>query len=77
MREYGIYIHVPFCRCKCRYCDFYSRPPAPGEMDRFVEAISHEATMRTSRGKAATVYFGGGTPSFIGARRLSQMITGK
>ncbi len=71
----GIYIHVPFCRSKCRYCDFCSHPPLPGEMDRYAAALQAEIRLRASDQPARTVYFGGGTPSFLGATRLCGLLT--
>jgi len=72
----GLYVHVPFCRSKCRYCDFCSRPPAPGEMDRFLRAIESEILLRACDRPARTLYFGGGTPSFLGIARLGGMLRG-
>ncbi|MFW6159032.1 MAG: coproporphyrinogen-III oxidase family protein [Planctomycetota bacterium] len=43
---FGVYVHVPFCRRKCRYCDFYSRPPGEGELDRYVDALIREGELR-------------------------------
>jgi len=66
----GVYVHVPFCRSKCRYCDFSSHVPAAGEMDRYANALATEIELRAIPRPVATVYFGGGTPSFFGADRL-------
>ena len=64
-KSLGIYVHVPFCRSKCEYCDFYSIPGArSGElMDKYLAAVL--AHIRESAPSAAgyevdTVYFGGG-----------------
>lgn len=74
-RPIGLYLHVPFCRRKCRYCDFYSRPPVGEEMDRFVDAVAREAAMQAPDGASvSTVYFGGGTPSMLGADRLGRLL---
>ena len=69
-----MYVHVPFCRRKCRYCDFYSRPPKADELDRFVDAVAGEASARPCVGRVETVYLGGGTPSLLGARRLTKIL---
>lgn len=72
----GIYIHIPFCDAKCPYCDFYSKIPTEGIIDRYVKKIiddMHEFQKKTSA-QADTLYIGGGTPSLIGAKRLSQII---
>ncbi len=70
----GIYVHVPFCDGKCPYCDFYSLAGSEELMDRYVEAVGRELS-RWDRGlRADTVYFGGGTPSLLGARRLAALL---
>ena len=69
----GFYIHVPFCHGKCPYCDFYSRPDSPRKMDAYVSAVTAALAPwreRLAGRELATVYFGGGTPSLLGARRL-------
>jgi oxygen-independent coproporphyrinogen-3 oxidase len=72
----GLYVHVPFCRSKCRYCDFCSHPPAAGEMDRFVRALETEIRLRAGDRPARTLYVGGGTPSFLGIARLRAILDG-
>ena len=58
----GLYIHVPFCAGKCPYCDFYSRPAAPGGMESYIRQA--RAQMKSWAGAPFdTVYFGGGTPN--------------
>lgn len=79
---FGLYIHVPFCAAKCPYCDFYS--VVGGErMDAYCAAVTDELTTLRRAGayaeglrdrKIATVYFGGGTPSLLGADRLSALL---
>ena len=72
-RHIGIYIHIPFCSSKCDYCDFYSLAGAESQMDRYLTAlIAHieESAARLEPYYIDTVYFGGGTPSLFGARRL-------
>lgn len=61
----GIYIHVPFCKTRCIYCDFYSTTHSELK-NRYVEALCSELKMRQEylKGeKVETIYFGGGTPS--------------
>ena len=75
----GLYVHVPFCRAKCGYCDFASAPGAPEEIDRYLDALAAEAAGRASlKGSFSTLYAGGGTPSVLSAgqlRRLLDIIT--
>ena len=71
----GIYIHVPFCKQKCIYCDFYSLPHREGEMDACVSALRSQLAEADFSGyEADTVYFGGGTPSLLGPRRLMALL---
>ena len=74
----GIYVHIPFCRSKCEYCDFYSIPGARNKdlMERYLDAtVAHirETAPAAPGYEVDTVYFGGGTPSFFGARGLSRL----
>lgn len=63
----GIYIHVPYCKGKCLYCDFFSGGARIAEWDRFVDAILNELTIRREEipENVDTIYIGGGTPSLI------------
>lgn len=73
----GLYIHIPFCKSKCIYCDFYSLPDAEERMDRYTAALCRqlaEIAPRTTAHKADTIYFGGGTPSWLGEKRLRQIL---
>lgn len=70
----GLYVHVPFCGAKCRYCDFCSGTPAPGEMDGYLRALKTEIRLRVNKSPVRTVYVGGGTPSFFGGARLGELL---
>ena len=74
----GIYIHIPFCRSKCEYCDFYSLPQADEEtMDRYLKALCahiRESGPQAPAYRVDTVYFGGGTPTYFGSDRLSAVL---
>ena len=75
----GIYIHIPFCRSKCQYCDFYSITTKDSRLqDGFLDAVcAHikEAGMLAPNYLVDTVYFGGGTPSFFGADGMATILT--
>ena len=75
----GIYIHVPFCRSKCQYCDFYSLSTKDDKlMDGYIGAICahiREAGALAPGYKVDTIYFGGGTPSFFGADGMATILT--
>ena len=73
----GLYIHIPFCKSKCVYCDFYSLPNAEREMNRYTAAVCRHLTETAPQAAAHladTVYFGGGTPSYLGPRRLQKIL---
>ena len=73
----GLYIHIPFCKSKCIYCDFYSLPNAEEQMDRYTAALCRqlaEIAPQTTAHKVDTIYFGGGTPSWLGEKRLRQIL---
>ena len=74
----GIYIHVPFCRSKCIYCDFYSLANKDDRlMDGYLDAICahiREAGDLAPHYQVDTVYFGGGTPSFFGADGMASIM---
>lgn len=73
----GLYIHIPFCRSKCAYCDFYSLSGQEKHMDDYQRALlSHLAESAPTAGsyRVDTVYFGGGTPSFYGEKRLKELL---
>ncbi len=78
----SLYVHVPFCCSKCRYCSFYSIPAAGGLMDAYLEALNvewrlvrdEEPALGSGELRITSVYVGGGTPSILGAERLSRLL---
>ncbi|MDR2472564.1 MAG: radical SAM family heme chaperone HemW, partial [Tannerella sp.] len=65
----GLYIHIPFCKSRCRYCDFYSTILV-GQQPAYVKALQKEMLMRSDylgNQPISTIYFGGGTPSTLDA----------
>ena len=78
----GLYIHIPFCRSKCPYCDFYSCLSKNADIDSYVGSVIDE--IKTGRRTKEftenadlsfdTIYFGGGTPSVIGADNIGKII---
>ncbi|MFP4662961.1 MAG: radical SAM family heme chaperone HemW [Bacteroidales bacterium] len=70
----GIYVHIPFCRRKCHYCDFYSLALLSKEQD-FVDALCREiAQASPDKETAETIYFGGGTPSLLSDKSLERIM---
>ena len=73
----GLYVHIPFCKQKCAYCDFYSLSGNEGLMDDYTAALCAHLTETApfAAGHTVdTVYFGGGTPSYLGEKRLVQVL---
>ena len=71
----GLYLHVPFCDAKCPYCDFYSMRGSTEDWERYTESIiSHLYDYQDRNLAVDSVYFGGGTPSLLGAERLGRML---
>jgi oxygen-independent coproporphyrinogen-3 oxidase len=76
-RPLGIYIHVPFCKQKCVYCDFYSLPRREEDMDAYTAALERQLARHSPEAAdydATSVYFGGGTPSYLGPDRLCRLL---
>ena len=73
----GLYLHIPFCRSKCAYCDFYSLPRSESRMDDYTDALcAHLAeTAPFAAGHLVdTVYFGGGTPSLCAPEAIAGLL---
>ena len=71
----GLYIHVPFCRSKCNYCDFYSVRPDDGVTELVIQAVL-KAAEPYRNDKIDTVYFGGGNPLLLGVQNLCKLLNG-
>src|SRR5690554_1031520 len=72
----GIYIHIPFCRQKCYYCDFYKTTNSSRTSD-LIHAIKKEAEDRQNYLKGEcinTIYFGGGTPSVLNEKQIADIL---
>ncbi len=72
----GIYIHVPFCKTKCIYCDFFMKTNMD-QKNLYIEAICKEAKIRSNyigRETIQTIYFGGGTPSQLAIEDLKNIL---
>ncbi len=75
----SLYFHIPFCRRRCRYCDFFSTTDDPVKRDiyvallcRHLEMIGRDAALKNS---LQTIYFGGGTPSLLTVEQLTLLLT--
>src|SRR3546814_4619287 len=70
----GIYIHIPFCKKACHYCDFHFSTSLKYR-DQVLEALRQEILLRNDfldGAEVETVYFGGGTPSLLSAMELNR-----
>lgn len=73
----GLYLHIPFCKHKCDYCDFYSVAGDEALMDRYITALSahlKETAPFAKHHLVDTVYIGGGTPTLLGAKPLVHLL---
>ena len=77
MKELGIYVHIPFCKRKCAYCDFISFSGKARLIEKYVESLKREIN-KCKIGKedymVKTIYFGGGTPSFIESKYIVEIL---
>ena len=78
MSKPGIYIHIPFCRSRCSYCDFATDVYKSSDaVDRYVSALVEEISnfkIQDSKFKVDTIYFGGGTPSLLASKQLAKIL---
>ena len=77
MKELGIYIHIPFCKRKCAYCDFISFSNKTGLIGKYIETVKKEINklkIDKENYVIKTIYFGGGTPSFIESKYIVEIL---
>lgn len=77
--QWGVYMHIPFCRQKCFYCDFPSYAGKENLMEAYVEALCQQVKMqglyyRQKWGKPATIYMGGGTPTTLPRQLMEKVL---
>jgi oxygen-independent coproporphyrinogen-3 oxidase len=69
-----LYVHVPFCRLVCAYCDFVTVGGRAADIGRYTDALLAELALRPAPGELRTIYFGGGTPSLMSGEQVSRLI---
>jgi oxygen-independent coproporphyrinogen-3 oxidase len=69
-----LYVHVPFCRLVCAYCDFVTVGGRADDIPRYTDALLAEINIRPAPGELRTIYFGGGTPSLLTAEQVAAII---
>jgi oxygen-independent coproporphyrinogen-3 oxidase len=74
----GVYVHIPFCRKKCYYCDFYSLPDIEASLiDEYCQAVAAEIKMAAGAMDdlfVSTIFLGGGTPSLLSAGQVNTIL---
>ena len=73
----GLYLHIPFCRSKCDYCDFYSLAGREDRMDDYQKALLRHIVESSEAARSFSVnsiYIGGGTPTWYGEKRLVELL---
>lgn len=76
-KELELYIHIPFCKRKCSYCDFLSAPGTDEEMEQYVNALVKEIRLHKKMAKAylvCSIFVGGGTPSILSTSLFSKIM---
>lgn len=72
----SLYVHIPFCKSRCFYCDFTTFVKSPAAMEAYVDALVAEwDLMEPMEAPLATAYFGGGTPTLLSASLLDRLLT--
>lgn len=76
MEKLGIYIHIPFCKKKCKYCDFISFSCDGAKQKEYVECLLKEIELKEydSLNEITTIYIGGGTPSIIDSKDIIRIL---
>lgn len=78
--KYSIYLHIPYCRSRCRYCAFYTAPASGAVPEEFIEALLRDIKALAPRQKNGaseqpySVYFGGGTPSLLTPQQVRRLL---
>ena len=74
-KELGIYIHIPFCKQKCYYCDFVSFSNKEEYIEKYIETLKREIdSYDLSKYNITTIYIGGGTPSWIPSEKIQEIL---
>ncbi len=74
-KDIGIYIHIPFCKAKCYYCDFISYADKDALMGSYIAALLKEMNKKDLREyNIKTIYIGGGTPSIFNSKYIGEIL---
>ena len=69
-KEIGIYVHIPFCKRKCHYCDFVSYSNKDEKIEEYMQTLKKEIELQNIKSSITTIYIGGGTPSYIDSKYI-------
>ena len=72
--EVGVYVHIPFCKHKCDYCDFISYCNKDDLIEKYIKALIKEIKSQNIKPWITTIYIGGGTPSYIDSKYIKQIL---
>lgn len=75
MKEISLYIHIPFCKQKCLYCDFPSYAGKEDLMDGYIEALNKEVLEKGQNYRINSIFIGGGTPSYLTNNNLNKLLS--
>lgn len=73
-RELGVYVHIPFCKRKCEYCDFISYCNKDSLIESYVDALKKEINLQNIQSYIDTIYIGGGTPSYVESKYIKAIM---
>lgn len=74
MKEISLYIHIPFCKQKCLYCDFPSYSGKEILMDEYIDALKKEILQKSGKYSISSIFIGGGTPSHLKDSNLQSLL---
>lgn len=77
MKKLGVYIHIPFCKQKCLYCDFISFPQKEEMQEQYIKSLIKEINWWKEQNRdieIETIYIGGGTPSYIESKYIAEIL---
>ena len=75
MKEISLYIHIPFCKQKCLYCDFPSYSGKEKFMDEYINALNKEILQKAKDYNIVSIFIGGGTPSYLNDSNLESLLS--
>ena len=75
MKEISLYIHIPFCKQKCLYCDFPSYSGKERLMNEYIDALNKEILQKAEKYSINSIFIGGGTPSYFKGLKFTKFVS--